>query len=72
MSKLIDIRTVQAVPFKTMIEALKEILVDINIEFSEEGIKIMDIDATQSVLVHLQLDAEKFQVYKCSIFEFLL
>lgn len=66
MSKLVDIRTVQAVPFKTMIEALKEILVDINIEFSEEGIKIMDIDATQSVLVHLQLDAEKFQVYKCS------
>ena len=66
MSKLIDIRTVQAVPFKTMIEALKEILVDINIEFNESGIKIMEIDATQSVLVHLKLDANQFQVYNCN------
>ena len=66
MSKIVDIRTVQAVPFKTMAEALKEILVDINIEFSESGLKIMEIDATQSVLVHLKLDANQFQVYKCS------
>ena len=66
MSKIVDIRTVQAVPFKTMAEALKEILVDINIEFTEEGLKIMEIDATQSVLVHLQLDANKFQIYKCT------
>jgi len=66
MSKIIDIRTVQAVPFKTMIEALKEILVDINIEFSEEGLKIMEIDATQSVLVHLKLEANQFQVYNCN------
>jgi proliferating cell nuclear antigen len=66
MSKIVDIRTVQAVPFKTMAEALKEILVDINIEFNETGLKIMEIDATQSVLVHLKLDANQFQVYKCS------
>ena len=26
----------------------------------------MEIDATQSVLVHLKLDASKFQYYKCS------
>lgn len=66
MSKIVNIRTVQAVPFKTMAEALKEILVDINIEFNETGLKIMEIDATQSVLVHLKLDATQFQVYECS------
>ena len=66
MSKIVNIRTVQAVPFKTMAEALKEILVDINIEFNETGLKIMEIDATQSVLVHLKLDASQFQVYECS------
>ena len=64
-NNLIDIRTVQAVPFKTMCEALKDILVDINIEFSESGLKIMEIDATQSVLVHLRLESTKFQFYKC-------
>ena len=66
MSKIVDIRTVQAVPFKTMAEALKEILVDINIEFTETGLKIMEIDATQSVLVHLVLEASQFQIYTCT------
>lgn len=65
-NNIIDIRTIQAVPFKTMCEALKDILVDINIEFNESGLKIMEIDATQSVLVHLKLDADKFQSYKCT------
>lgn len=64
-SKLIDVRTIQAIPFKTMTEALKDILVDINIEFNETGIKIMEIDATQSVLVHLHLEESKFQYYHC-------
>ena len=65
MSKIIDLRTIQAIPFKTMTEALKDILVDINIEFNETGIKIMEIDATQSILVHLHLDASQFQYYYC-------
>ena len=65
MSKIIDVRTIQGIPFKTMTEALKDILVDINIEFNETGIKIMEIDATQSILVHLHLEAEKFQYYFC-------
>ena len=65
MSKIIDVRTIQGIPFKTMTEALKDILVDINIEFNETGIKIMEIDATQSILVHLHLDAAKFQYYYC-------
>jgi proliferating cell nuclear antigen len=65
MSKIIDVRTIQGIPFKTMTEALKDILVDINIEFNETGIKIMEIDATQSILVHLHLDAAKFQHYYC-------
>ena len=64
MNKLIEIHSVQAIPIKTMIEALKDILVDINIEISEEGLKIMEIDATQSILVHIFLEAAKFQYFK--------
>ena len=64
MNKLIEIHSVQAIPIKTMIEALKDILVDINIEISEEGLKIMEIDATQSILVHIFLEASKFQYFK--------
>ena len=64
-NKLINISTVQTNPIKTMIEALKDILVDINIVFTNDGVKIMEIDASQSVLVHLKLDRDKFQHYYC-------
>ena len=64
-NKLINIRTIQTNPIKTMIEALKDILVDINIVFTQDCIKIMEIDASQSILVHLKLDRDKFQHYHC-------
>ena len=65
-NKLINIKTIQTNPIKTMIEALKDILVDVNIVFSQDGVKIIEIDASQSILVHLKLDRDKFQHYYCS------
>ena len=40
MSYLMEAKTIQANAFKTLIEALKEILNDANLEFDENGIKI--------------------------------
>ena len=62
---LLEIRTVQSPPFRCLIEALKEILTDANIEFDETGMKIIAMDATHTVLVHLKLEASNFEDYYC-------
>lgn len=65
--KIMELKTVQTSAFKTLTEALKEILTDANIEFTENGMKLVSMDpTTQTILVHLKLDAEKFEYYKCS------
>lgn len=60
-----EIRTVQAITFKVLIESVKELLPDCNIEFSPSGIKILSMDPTHTVLVHIQLDADNFEHYYC-------
>lgn len=59
------IRTVKAAPFRTLIEALKEILTEANLEVDPNGIKIMAMDGTHTVLVHLRLHAEWFEEFYC-------
>jgi proliferating cell nuclear antigen len=61
----LEIKTVQATTFKQVIDALKEILMDVNFEFDETGLKIVALDTTHIVLVHLKLDAERFETYYC-------
>ncbi len=61
----LEIRTVQAVAFKVLVEALKELLTDTSIEFDDTGMKIVAMDSSHVVLVHLKLDAGKFEMYHC-------
>lgn len=62
---ILEIKTVQSCTFKQVIDALKEILMDVNLEFDEGGMKVVATDNTQTVLVHLKLDAEPFETYHC-------
>jgi proliferating cell nuclear antigen len=62
---LFEIRTVQAGAFRTLIEALKEILTEANLEFDSTGIKVMSVDETHTVLVYLRLHADRFETYYC-------
>lgn len=62
---LIEIKTVQASAFRILVEALKEILTDANFEIDETGIKMIAMDSSHTVLVHLKLTADKFESYKC-------
>ena len=64
-SYLLEVKTVQSPPFRCLIEALKEILTDANLEFDETGIKIIAMDASHTVLVHLKLEAKNFESYYC-------
>jgi len=61
----LEIKTVQASSFKILIEALKELLIDTCIEFDETGLKIIAMDTSHIVLVHLKLDAAKFEHFYC-------
>jgi len=60
-----ELKTVQTGAFKTMTEALKEILTDANIEFTDNSMKIITMDPTQTILVHLKLEKENFEYYHC-------
>lgn len=61
----IEIKTVQSSTIKVLIEALKEILTDTVIEITPEHIKICTMDSSHIILIHLKLDAEKFESYFC-------
>lgn len=62
---LFEIKTIQAAPFRTLIEALKEILTEANLEFDSTGIKIMAMDETHTILVYLRLHADRFNEFYC-------
>lgn len=63
---LINIKTIQAPIFKQVIDALKDILTDVNLEIDDSGLKIVAMDNTNIVLIHLKLDADKFEEFYCS------
>jgi proliferating cell nuclear antigen len=65
MNNCLEIKTVQSSAFKVLIEALKELLTDTCIEFDETGMKIIAMDTSHIVLVHLRLDACKFEHFAC-------
>jgi proliferating cell nuclear antigen len=62
---LLNIKTIQAPVFKQVIDALKDILTDVNLEVDDTGLKIVAMDNTNIVLIHLKLEADKFEEYYC-------
>jgi proliferating cell nuclear antigen len=62
---ILELKTVQSSAFRVLIEALKEILTDANLEFDNTGMKVVAMDASHTVLVHLKLDAKNFEHYNC-------
>ena len=64
---ILTIQTVQIAPFRTLMTALKDILLETNITFSKEGIKIINMDKSHTILAHLSLYAGNFEVYDCKM-----
>ncbi len=62
---VLTIKTVQIAPFRTLMTALKDILVETNITFSPDGIRIINMDKTHTILAHLYLAAQNFEFYEC-------
>ena len=62
---ILEFHTVQASAFRILIEALKEILTDANFEFDQYGLKIVAMDSTHTVLVHLRIHDQNLEKYYC-------
>ncbi len=60
---LIEAKTVQTGAVRTLMEALKCILVEMSLVFDKDGIRMVAMDNTRTVLVHLRLYSEKFEKY---------
>lgn len=59
------LKTVQASAFKSLFEVLKDILNDVNIYFSPNGVKISTLDTARAALVDIHLGADNFEEYTC-------
>lgn len=59
------IKTVQISPFRTLMTALKDILIETNIIIQQSGIRIINMDKSHTILVRLLLNAVNFEHYYC-------
>jgi proliferating cell nuclear antigen len=62
---VLTIKTVQIAPFRTLTTALKDILLETNITFGPDGMRIINMDKSHTILVHLFLQAVNFEFYEC-------
>ena len=65
MDYALNIKTVQGTTFKILIEALKEILTDTVIIINSSGMRICTMDSSHVILIHMKLEASKFEHYEC-------
>jgi proliferating cell nuclear antigen len=62
---ILTIKTVQIAPFRTLMTALKDILLETNISFQPDGIRIINMDKSHTILAHLFLNSQNFEFYEC-------
>ena len=65
LGNVLTIKTVQISPFRTLMTALKDILLETNISFCPDGIRIINMDKSHTILAHLFLEAQNFEFYEC-------
>ena len=58
-------KTIQIAPIRTLMAALKDIILEGNMTFQKDGIRIINMDKSHTVLVHMHLNAENFEYYNC-------
>jgi proliferating cell nuclear antigen len=64
-NNVLTVKTVQIAPMRTLMTALKDILLETNIIFKKDGIRIINMDKSHTILAHLFLRAENFELYDC-------
>ena len=62
---MFEARLVQSIILKKIIEALRELVADVNLDVTKEGISLQAMDASHVALVTFFLRAENFQDFHC-------
>jgi len=62
---VVQLKTIQAVAIKSLVEILKDIINDVNVYFDKTGMKIVALDVARVTLIHVILHAENFEEYSC-------
>jgi proliferating cell nuclear antigen len=57
--------SVQSHALKCMVESLKDVLIDVSLHLSEEGIKICTLDFSRTAIVYMKIDANKCEEFFC-------
>lgn len=57
-------KTVQTAPIRILAEGLKSMLVEMSLVFDKDGIRMIAMDNTRTVLTHMRLYANKFEQYE--------
>lgn len=65
-NNVLELKTVQISPFRTFMTALKDILIETNITFQKDGMRIVNMDKSHTIIAHLHLKAENFEEYFCA------
>lgn len=60
-----ELKTIQACAFKSLLEVLKDIINDVNLCFDSSGMKIVAFDVARVTLVHMFMSADNFEEYSC-------
>lgn len=66
-NNILTIQTIQIGAIKTLMTALKDILLETNITINKTGIKIINMDKSHTILAHLNLYANNFETYECKM-----
>lgn len=61
---LVIAKTVQTAPIRTLAEGLKSMLVEMSLIFDKDGVRMVAMDNTRTVLTHMRLYASKFEQYE--------
>jgi len=59
------IRSVQIQPIRNIILSLKDVLIDATLTFTKDGMRIINFDKSQTILVNVVLHADKFEHFMC-------
>ena len=62
---VLTIKTVQIAPFRTLMTALKDILLETNITFQPDGIRIINMDKSHTILAHLFQELKSLRCIEC-------
>ena len=57
--------SIQSSAFKAVFEVLKDIRNDVNVYFTDKGMRILTLDTARVALVDMFLAAENFEEYTC-------